>query len=87
MCGVRVRGSPVVRCLPGCRPHFIGDFAGATKLVSLMMKGNRIVSVSVEAFGNLHALQFKPEDFKPTNADGSPYAISFGAGTCTVALV
>ena len=30
----------------------------------LTLAGNRIVSVAAEAFSNLKALQFKPEDFK-----------------------
>ena len=62
---------------------FAGDFAGATQLVALTLAGNRIVSVAAEAFGNLHALQFKLEDFNPINLeDKTPYRISFGAGTC-----
>ena len=52
-----------------------GDFAGATQLVLLTLAGNRIVSVAAEAFANLKALQFKPEEFEPTNADGTPYEV------------
>ena len=57
-----------------------GDFAGATQLVLLILAGNRIVSVAAEAFSNLKALQFTPEEFEPTNADGTPYRSSYGIG-------
>ena len=58
-----------------------GDFAGATQLVMLTLAGNRIVSVAAEAFANLKALQFKPEEFVPTNEDGTPYMNTYGLGT------
>ena len=57
-----------------------GDFAGATQLVLLTLAGNQIVSVAVEAFANLKALQFKPEEFEPTKADGTPYRSAYGIG-------
>jgi len=59
-----------------------GDFAGATALVMLTLAGNRIVSVAAEAFSNLKAMQFEPEDFEPTNSDGTNYTSAYGCGAC-----
>ena len=76
-------------CLPSClwpagRLAFAGDFAGATQLVVLSLAGNRIVEVAAEAFGNLKALQFKPEDFEPAKADNTTYKNVYNAGAHTV---
>ena len=49
-----------------------GDFKGATSLLTLRLVHNRITSVAAEAFGDLRALRFLPQDFNATNADGSP---------------
>ena len=38
------------------------------------------MSVALEAFGDLPAFRVLPEDFNPTNADGSPYTNAYGAG-------
>ena len=48
----------------------------------LTLAGNRIVSVAAEAFSNLKALQFKPDEFKPTKADGTNYVTAYGGGLC-----
>ena len=59
---------------------FPGDFAGATRLVMLSLGNNCIVSVATEAFANLVAFQVKPDDFRPTKADGTAWHDSFGIG-------
>ena len=60
--------------------HFTGDFAGATALVMLSLAGNSIVSVAAEEFSNLQAMQLDPDDFNPTNANGTAYRNSYGFG-------
>ena len=47
---------------------------------------NDIVSVAQEAFHDLRALQFKPQDFNATNADGTEWTLAlFGIGMCDLA--
>ena len=59
---------------------FPGDFLGATRLLMLDLGGNRITSVASEAFVNLASMQVRPNEFKPTNADGTPYQGGPGVG-------
>ena len=59
---------------------FPGDFFGAVRLVVLTLGGNRITKVAPEAFVNLAAFRVKPNEFKPTNADGTPYQDAYGIG-------
>ena len=61
----------------------IGAFFGATQLVDLGLGGNRIVSVAEEAFHDLTAFRVRPGEFKPINADGTPFLNGFGSGRCT----
>ena len=58
-----------------------GDFTGATQLVSINLAGNLITSVAAAGFTNLEGMRFKPDDFNPTNVDGTPFhIISVGSG-------
>ena len=58
-----------------------GDFKGAISMVLLNLGGNSIVSVALSAFTNLAAFRVRPEDFNPTNADGTPFTNANGLGT------
>lgn len=62
---------------------FAGDFAGAPELLVLTMMGNSIVSIDVEAFGDLKALRVNADDFNPTDELGKPYRDLFGLRTCS----
>ena len=50
-----------------------GDFKGAISLTLLTLGGNSIVSVAISAFTNLAVFRVRPEEFNPTNADGTPF--------------
>ena len=56
------------------------DFKGAISLLVLTLAGNSIVSVATSAFENLLLFRVRPEDFNPTNADGTPYTDGSGIG-------
>ena len=57
------------------------DFKGAKSLTVLTLGGNSIVSVAISAFANLLVFRVRPEDFNPTNADGTPYTNDQGIRT------
>ena len=59
---------------------YAGDFAGATRLASLSLSGNAIVSVAAEAFHNLQAMRFTPEAYEPKKCNGDPYTNTIGIG-------
>ena len=58
-----------------------GDFKGAIRLTVLTLGGNSIVSVASSAFTNLAVFRVLPEEFNPTNADGTPWTNAQGART------
>ena len=58
-----------------------GDFKGAKSLLVLALGGNRIVSIAPSAFTNLELFRVRPEEFNPTNADGTPYTNGLGIRT------
>ena len=58
-----------------------GDFKGAKSLIILSLGGNSIVSIATSAFTNLELFRVRPEEFNPTNADGTPYTNAQGART------
>ena len=57
------------------------DFKGANSLVVLTLGGNSIVSIATSAFTNLELFRVRPEEFNPTNADGTPYTNALGIRT------
>ena len=71
--GLWLQGNKITKIAPG-------DFVGATRLVMLGLGGNSIVSVATEVFANLPAFRVTPEEFNPTNPDGTPYTTSVGIG-------
>ena len=61
-----------------------GDFMGATRLVTLSLGGNTIVTVAASAFNNLHALRWTPDEFSLTldnyNNGSVPFMNAAGIG-------
>ena len=58
-----------------------GDFKGAKSLLVLMLGGNSIVSIATSAFTSLELFRVRPEEFNPTNADGTPFTNALGIRT------
>ena len=58
-----------------------GDFKGAKSLLILNLGGNRILSIATSAFTNLERFRVRPEEFNPTNADGTPHTNGQGIRT------
>ena len=52
-------------------------------MLMLTLGSNSIVSIDVEAFGDLRALRINADDFNPTSKNGTePYRDSYGIRTC-----
>ena len=57
-----------------------GAFKGASRLIQINLQNNRITSVADGVFSDLTGLSVPADGFAPTNADGSLWTSSFGAG-------